>query len=94
MISSTSSTDRTVRPELVASAGPAGSRPAAPRPDRISTENAVFLHAELERQPEVRPEVVARAKELAADPHYPSFEILKNVAGQILASPDLSEIEA
>ncbi len=94
MISSTSSTDRTVRPELVAAAGPAGSRPAAPRPDRISTENAAFLRAELARQPEVRPEVVARAKELAADPHYPSFEILKNVAGQILASPDLSEIES
>lgn len=94
MISSTSSTDRTVRPELVAAAGPAAGRPAGLRPDQISTENAAFLRAELQRQPEVRPEVVARARELAADPNYPSFEILKSVAGQILAAPDLSEIES
>jgi len=94
MISSTSSTDRTVRPELVAAAGPSAGRPAGPRPDQISTDNAAFLRAELQRQPEVRPEVVARARELASDPNYPSFEILKSVAGQILASPDLSEIES
>lgn len=94
MISSTSSTDRTVRPELVPAAGPSGGRPTAPRPDLISTENAAFLRAELERQPEVRPEVVARAKELAADPGYPSFEIMKDVASQILAAPDLSEDES
>ena len=91
MISSTSSTDRTVRPELVQPAGPTGSRPAAPRPDQISTESAAFLRSELQRQPEVRPEVVARARELAADANYPSAEILRSVATQILGAPDLSE---
>jgi hypothetical protein len=35
--------------------------------------------------------VVERAKALAADPTYPSAAIMKSVAGQILASPDLSE---
>jgi hypothetical protein len=63
----------------------------APSPIQISTADAAFLRAELQRQPEIRPEVVARARQLAADPNYPSPKILKNVARQILASPDLSE---
>lgn len=91
MISSTTSTDRTVRPELVSGAGQSAGRPAAPRPDRISTESAAFLRAELQRQPEVRPEVVARARALAEDPSYPTAEALRHVAEQILGSPDLSE---
>ena len=94
MISSTSSTDRTVRPELVSAKGPASERPLAPRPDQISTESAAFLRAELERQPEIRPEVVERGRALAADPNYPSFEIMGDVARQILSSPDLSEDES
>ncbi len=79
---------------MVAPAGQTAARPLAPRPDRISTESAAFLRAELARQPEIRPEVVARGKELAADPSYPSFETLRNVAQQILKAPDLSESEA
>lgn len=91
MISSTSSTDRAVRPELLPAAAPSNGRSQAIRPDRISTENAAFLKSELDRQPEVRPEVVERARALAADPSYPSTEIVRNVAQQILGSPDLSE---
>ncbi|MES2695204.1 MAG: hypothetical protein V4773_17145 [Verrucomicrobiota bacterium] len=94
MISSTSSTDRAVRPELISAATQSAGRTQAPRPDRISTENAAFLKSELERQPEVRPEVVERARALAADPAYPSTEILLNVAQQIIGSPDLSEDES
>lgn len=93
MISSTSSTDRTVRPELVAASGPSAERPYKPRPDNISTENAAFLRAELQRQPEIRPEVVERGRALAADPNYPSKEVLGHVAQQILNSPDLTETE-
>ena len=93
MISSTSSTDRSVRPDLLQAAGTGVRRPMAPRPDRISTESAARLRTELERQPEVRPEVVARAKELAADPSYPPAGIVRTVAAQILGAPDLSEIE-
>lgn len=94
MISSTSSTDRTLRPEHLAASGQSADRARAPRPDQISTENAAFLRAELQRQPEVRPEVVARARELAKDPNYPPMEALRHVAAQILASPDLSEDES
>lgn len=91
MISSTSSTDRLARPELVPAAGQSAGRAFAPRPDNVSTEQAAFLRSELARQPEIRPEVVARAKALADDPNYPSKEVLTKVAEQILAAPDLSE---
>jgi hypothetical protein len=91
MISSTSSSDRAIRPELPSASGPISARPSTPRPDQISTESAAFLRAELVRQPEVRPEVVERGRTLAADPHYPSSSIIQSIAGKILASPDLSE---
>ncbi|MDP3072416.1 MAG: hypothetical protein Q8N18_19140 [Opitutaceae bacterium] len=89
-----SSPDRSGRPEIL----PAGARPpqrsAARAGDQISTERAGFLRTELARQPEVRPEVVARARALAADPNYPSTEINRKIAEQILGSPDLSEIDS
>jgi hypothetical protein len=91
MISSTSSSDRAARPELVSTSSPVSTRPTTPRPDQISTESAAFLRAELVRQPEVRPEVVERGRTLAADPNYPSSSIIQGIAGKILASPDLSE---
>ena len=94
MILSTTSTDRSIRPELTPTAGNSNSRTKSPRMDAISTESAEFLRAELKRQPEVRPEVVARARALAADPNYPPMEALRKVAEQILASPDLSEDES
>jgi hypothetical protein len=94
MISSTSSTDRTARPELLTGLGQSNGRSGAPRPDQISTESAAFLRAELQRQPEVRPEVVTRAMELAKDPNYPSMDALREVAAQILAAPDLTEDES
>ena len=91
MISSTSSTDRAARADLVSAPGPSLSRPYSPRPDQISTESAVFLRGALERQPAIRPEVVERARALAADPGYPSTAVLKRVAEQILGAPDLRE---
>lgn len=94
MISSTTSTDRTVRPEIVSAPGQSASRPPTVRPDQISTEQAAFLRTELQRQPEIRPEVVARARELAADPNYPPRDVIRSVAQQILKSPDLSEDES
>lgn len=94
MITSTSSSDRAPRPEAVSAAGQPTVRPLALRPDQISTAGAAFLRAELQRQPEIRPEVVARGRELAADPNFPSTEVMRHVAQQILNSPDLSETEA
>ncbi|PTX90879.1 hypothetical protein DB354_19705 [Opitutus sp. ER46] len=75
----------------MSSAGQAAPRASAARTDRISTESAEFLRAELQRQPEVRTEVVTRAQGLAADPGYPPPEVIREVATKILASPDLSE---
>ncbi len=91
MINSTTSTDRAVPTPQVAPAGQSGTRPPTQRPDQLSTENAEHLKSVLAAQPEIRPEVVERAKALAADPDYPSLDILKRVGGLILASPDLSE---
>lgn len=94
MISSASSPDRASRADLVSAPGQPAPRPYAPRPDRISTESATFLRGALERQPAVRSEVVERARALAADPSYPSAQVIKRVAEQIVAAPDLSEDES
>lgn len=94
MISSTSSTDRIARTDAVAAPGQPAARPFAPRPDSISTESAAFLRKALDRHPEIRPEVVERARALAADPNYPPVAVMKHVASQILGAPDLSEDES
>lgn len=92
MISSASSPERAARPDLVTNSGPAAPRAYTPRPNQISTESAAFLRGALERQPAIRPEVVERARALVSDPGYPSLEVIKRVATQIVASPDLSEV--
>lgn len=89
MINSTTSSGRTAHTEpsvtLAAKAAVRG-----PGSDRFSPQQSATLKAALEAQPEVRPEVVARGKELAADPNYPSMDIIRGIAGQILRSPDLA----
>lgn len=59
--------------------------------DQFSAENSAALRVALTRHPEVRPEVVARGRALAADPSYPSTEILRQVGKAIVNSPDFSE---
>lgn len=94
MINSTTSTDRAVHPDPVAATKSVVARPSAPRPDQLSTENAAYLREALARQPEIRPEVVERGRNLAADPNYPSIEILKQVSAVILATPDLTDVKS
>ena len=65
-----------------------------PRSDKLSIENAALLRAELTRQPEIRADVVERARALAADPNYPSTQVLQQVGRAILNSPDLSDDES
>jgi len=89
-----SSPDRAGRPAAVSAATPSAVRSAPVQPDQVSTESASFLKSALASQPEIRPEEVARATALAADPSYPSVGIMKSVAEKILASPDLSEDES
>lgn len=90
MINSTSSSDRAARTGNVLA--PA-TKPAAQGPgrDQFSAEHTAVLHAALAAHPEIRPEVVARGRELASDPSYPSTSILRRVGEAILNSPDLSE---
>lgn len=61
---------------------------------RLSQEGEAFLRAELKRQPEIRSEVVSRARVLVRDPEYPSISVLRDIAEQILRAPDPSEEEA
>jgi hypothetical protein len=90
MIQSTHSSDRTPRPDL--NAPPGTRQPVRPAgTDHFSAGGAAALRATLRGQPEIRSEVVARGRELAADPAYPSREILTRIGRAILAAPDLSE---
>ncbi|HLP24595.1 MAG TPA: hypothetical protein VK477_02875 [Acidobacteriota bacterium] len=66
----------------------------SPGADRFSAEQSATLRAALAAQPEIRPEVVARGKELAADPNYPSNDILRKVGEALLTAPDLTEDES
>lgn len=93
MIHSTSSSDHTARLE---SQAPVTQKPVVrgPGADRFAAGHSSTLRAALAAQPEVRPEVVARGKLLAADPNYPSTDVLREVASQIVASPDLTTDES
>jgi hypothetical protein len=90
MINSTPRSDPLSRPDLVA---PSTVRPPvlALGTDRFSAGNSASLRAALAAQPEIRPEVVARGRALAADPSYPSVEVLRQVGVSLLRSPDLTE---
>lgn len=94
MITSTSSSDHSAPLGAPAATEPQAARLRAIRPDQISTASAAALQAGLARQPEIRPEVVARARALAADPSYPSPAVIQKIAHAILAAPDLSEDES
>lgn len=91
MISSASSPDRTPRPATVPTNGQPAARPLTLRPDHLSTDGATFLRSALERHPEIRPDVVERGRELAADPSYPPPEVVRRIGEIILSAPDLSE---
>ena len=67
------------------------SRRAVNAGDSLSTEHAEMLKAKLSGQPEVRSDAVARGRALAADPNYPSMQIIGDVARKIVQSPDPSE---
>ena len=93
MINNTTKTDSTLRAEIIAGQN---SRPAvaAPRPtdtERLSASSQDTLQTVLSQQPEVRPEVVARGKELAADSSYPALKIILQLSGLLVNSADPSE---
>ena len=91
MINSTSPSDRTPRADSVEITRPKVVIRNPDAGDQFSAENSNALRVALTQHPEVRPEVVERGRALAANPAYPSTEILGHVARAILKSPDLSE---
>lgn len=92
MIHSASSSPGNVRPETALAATAHTASKALRRPsDQIHIDKAASLRASLQQVPEIRPEVVERARALAADPAYPSDDIIRNVSAVIVNSPDLSE---
>jgi hypothetical protein len=92
MIHSASSSPDSGRPDPFAVAGQfAGIRPVRLPPDKLHTAQVNALRESLGLVPEIRPEVVARARALAADPAYPSDRIIRHVSAAIVNSPDLSE---
>jgi hypothetical protein len=90
MINSTSSSDRAARTDTVLLPVPkTGTQ--GPGRDQFSADHTAALQSALATHPEVRPEMVARGRTLAADPSYPSPAILRKVGEAIMKSPDLSE---
>ncbi len=90
--SSSSSASANARQVAIAAALPASTAPAKSRPiDQIHIDKASALRSNLQQVPEIRPEVVERAKALAADPSYPSDGIIRAISKAIVNSPDLSE---
>lgn len=59
--------------------------------DQVHIDKAALLRAGLQQVPEIRPEVVDRARALAADPAYPSAGIIAKISAAIVNSPDLTE---
>jgi hypothetical protein len=93
MINTTPKTDSMMRPEAITGQIP---RPAAPAPrptetDRLSACSQETLKTALSQQPEIRPEVVARGKELANDSTYPPLQIILQLSKLLLNSDDLAE---
>lgn len=92
MIHSASSSPGSARADaLAAFSAPAGARAARTPGDQLHVDQALALRTSLRQVPEIRPEVVARARFLASDPAYPSDRIIRQVGAAIVNSPDLSE---
>jgi hypothetical protein len=92
MIPSTPSSNRPLRPDSTPPISPKSSGPAAgPGADQLSFDKIELLRQALAAQPEIRSEVVERGRALAADPSWPTPDILRKVSEIILRAPDLSE---
>ena len=59
--------------------------------DQLSTDGVDKLRNLIASEPEVRPEVVEKGRALAADPDYPSSDVVQRMAGLLVNSPDLSD---
>lgn len=87
--SSSSPSDRNIA--IAAATTPSISRAPSRPIDQVHIDKASALRANLQEVPEIRAEVVERARALAADPSYPSDKIIRQISRAIVNSPDLSE---
>jgi len=93
MINPTSQTDSVLRLGTFApkSAQAKANAPVNTATDTLSASSQSTLKDILKSQPEVRPEVVARGKQLAVDGNYPPKEIVRRLSELLVSSADLSE---
>jgi len=95
MIQSTSHTNGYNRLDAVATNATAKNTPVVKSNtesgDRLSSANTDALRAALNNTPEIRPDVVKRGRELAADSNYPPREIIAQLTKLMLDSKDLTE---
>jgi hypothetical protein len=59
--------------------------------EKLSRVQTDSLNSALANSPEVRPEVVERAKRLAVDPNYPPRQIIEQLAKLVIAAQDPAE---
>lgn len=93
MINSTPSPDRTPRTGGIVPFSPK-TQAAVPSRDGFSPAHTAVLRAALSAQPEIRSEVVERGRLLAKDPAYPSLDVIRGLAAQIVRSPDFCDESA
>jgi uncharacterized membrane protein len=67
------------------------SSPADLGGERLSVANTQALREALNNAPEIRPEVVERAKNLAVDPNYPPRELIERLAKLMVETRDTAE---
>ncbi len=61
--------------------------------ERLSSSSSQALREALNNSPEIRPEVVAKGKALAADPNYPPLQIIEGLAKLMVETRDASDSE-
>ena len=77
--------DRSAYPDVMSASTLAGRR-SYRRSAPVLIMSTISRELALDQQSRVRPEVVARGHALAADPNYPSMDVLRKVAAEFLAS--------
>lgn len=71
--------------------GPVKPRDATPAADDVVLDESRALEARFSDAPEVRPDVVARARALVADPQYPPAETIRKIANLLAINFDSAE---
>ena len=94
MIDSTSSSHRTPQFEAFTSGGASAPRRWGTRADHVAGRGLASRRGEIARGPVIRSAMVERARILAADPNYPPPSIQQALARLILASPNISGLDA